>query len=59
MKDYKEAISERTYELAIKKYGRDFYDLTNKQQLEICQKATDWYSDQLASEIDLLMERRI
>lgn len=56
--NYKEEIQEYADDLASQKYGKDFYDLTEKQQEEIYAKAQEMYNDDFASQIDSMKEKR-
>lgn len=54
---YKDAIQEFADEIAFGKYGKDFYDLTEKQRDEVYEQAMEQYTDNLASQVDAMIDR--
>ena len=54
----KDLITSKADELALTKYGKDFYELTKEQQDEVWKLAEEAGQDYLASQIDAERERR-
>lgn len=54
---YKDDIQEQADEIAFQKYGKDFYDLSEKQQDEVYEEAQEAYTDNLASQADAMKDR--
>lgn len=52
--NYKEAIQEYADEIAWKEYGKDFYDLSEKEQDKVYEMAQERYVDDYTSQIDKL-----
>ena len=55
--DYKDWITNRAMELAEELYCQDYYDLPDKLQTEVYNKAESDYTDYYAAEIDAAYDR--
>jgi len=54
--DYKDWITAKADEMALEKYGKEFYDLPETTQREVFSEAELAYQDYYANEIDRLFE---
>lgn len=57
MGSYKDDIQERANEIASGKYGKDFYDLTEKQQDKVYEEAQEAQTDHYVSLADSMAEK--
>jgi len=57
--DYKDWIANRADELALEKYGKDFYDLSGELQVEVYNQAMEEYKDHYADMIDAAYDRAV
>lgn len=56
--NYKDAIQQHADEIAWENYGKDFYDLPEALQNKVYTEAQERYTDNFASQIDGMKERR-
>ena len=54
---YKDDIQVHADEIAWGEYGKDFYDLSEKEQDKVYEAAQELYVDRLASQADSMMEQ--